>query len=1102
MDMERKFRRLEKELELEKRLKLEAKGDRDERQKEVDELLNDNEHFRRRLNQYQCEIEKMQDEYKELMEEIHESSNINSETLEVRLAEAEASFERRLNSERAKSVKDIEDCQKQCELLESKCQNSEEKLYEVMHELREAKDELSNAESYRQGDIDRLLEEKESLKAELKAKKGSLQLLESSNNELACKLSDRDRQIRQLEKMKYLFQNNADKMQAYSVLENKFKGTCKLVEQLEINMKNLELASQEKINKECQRKNEEKIELDNELLRLKSKLQKFEEEKLWTQKELHELRSKNADLTQRLENFKQDKHELQVSLSENITLNRSLTETIAEIDAKITVKEEEVIKLKEKNRRLTNDLLEQKSYDRNEISEVREAFHKYRTEVESNLRNVMDLEASFEDERQIMREKEVEFMKNLKHLQESLKEKDKALIETEIEKHKLAEKNEQLEEVKSNLQEVGQKLMVAEESLKLKKDECEDLKTRKQDLLAQIKEKERRCEQFEKKLEGAEDHLKKCEEEIQNLSRVTTQLRRENKILREDIDEACALNNEKDNEVVFLKKKIEHNEELLQIIKQKDNELVAKNDYMQETDKQKHKLAAEVEKMEKIIRELKSYAELLEGDIEVVKEEKEAVEKELDQNKEELTNLRRSEKLMLEKYAKTIVDPLNAKISALEDNLKLKGDELREVEHENMKLTENITVLEKAIKEKENMLLEAKETDAKLAMTSKQLEIAESNLQNLGQCLQDFESSCNKLKTDLKFKRDECEDFTAKQNELLRKIHEKERKCEEFERMLNEVEYRCRVDNEDAQEPDLSKVPGLQDMQIVALEELQNARDKLEQITRDMQVMEKENEELKMKLEDSQIAQGIAMNYDNSEEIRKMRDDLENMKQHKKITQDNNYELKKKLGEEEAKRISLEEKIHRLNCKLEEYRSAIFNGSENDQMQKEAGNWEQNVDDIGETLADIEFDKPTSLEYASKNRTGLTKESKDTSEELKRNNFSNIDKATEMDMMENMDCKLVIEVRDSEEVIRELERKVGLLESDLEWINEEKRIIQEELERKNKLLETVDCNEEDLMKIFQKLAVLENDNNTLEAKCKELNKVIDELEKRRKVDNR
>ena len=669
IELERKLRRLLKELEIEARLKSEAKRDRDDCQKEIDELLVDNENFRRRLKQCQGELEKIQNEHKELLDDLHNSAAKGSEAFGKKLSEAEVSFEKRLNQERAKLTRDIQNYRKQCEVLESKCQNSEQRLQVALCELKEMRDQLGNAEAYRQQDIDRLLEEKESLKVKLKVNKGNLQSLTSSNDELACKLNDKERELRRLEKLNSLNQTDGCRKFAYGELEGRCIDECTLVDELGGRVSNVEPLPEETRNEENQKSND-KCEMDMEVIHLKCRLGHLEKEKLFTEQAMIDLKAKNAVLQERSEKTELEKQELQVLLDENIKENKSCTRTITELDAKITVREKQINKLKEANQKLRNNMERQKLQDESKCIESGEALEKCRINSKS-----APADGAVEEERKEVKETDKELVQMLEVTEKKLKEKEDLLCDNEIKNVELAKKNKQLEKTISTLQ---KSLIDFRKSLNSKDIECENLSANQCDLLNQMKEKERKCEKIEQKLMEAEKKQMACKNDIQASSEMAIKLERENHTLRKELEKATALNNEKKSEIMLLQKKIKNYSELSEVMKEREKEIQTSNKCMEETARENCKLIEElkvfkrnaarlesnnkcIEEMEKenseltkeashlkvIIQDLENKIEMLENEVEVVKQGKERIERELEESRKKLKSLRCSEKDVL-----------------------------------------------------------------------------------------------------------------------------------------------------------------------------------------------------------------------------------------------------------------------------------------------------------------------------------------------------------------------------------------------------------------------------------------------------------------------
>ena len=570
MEMERKLRRFEKEVEIEKRLKLEAKRDRDECQKEVDELLIDNENIRKRLKQYQHQLEKLQDEHRELMDELDATAgNSNNEELEAMLLEAEAFLEKKFNDERANLAKDIEEYRKQCEMWENKCKNYEEQLQKAMYDVKEARNELANVESYRQGDIDRLLKEKESLKVELKAKKVTLQCLEVSNDELAYKLNEKEKRIRKLEKVKCLSQNNDDSKLDSAVLESKFQEKCELVEGLQEKIKHLEFSSRNKAASE-------KEDSDQEIDGLKTQLKHAEEEKSMKEFELKELRAKNADLEKSLERNENQKHELQASLNERMKSNESFEVEVVELRRKIDAKETEVIGVIGKNRDLIDEIQMQKSHHDGEMQALKEAFNKYKSDVESNVEGKIEMEAAFEGERQVLNKKldqvleaNVEIEMKCNNVEVLLNEKediithlrlvikDKEVKERENELTVESNANAMVVDAKTQVDKLAAKVSKLEDDLKFRDNAMQEAEEQKMKLVEQINNLQKEIEEKanilaekeaievelgkkSEQLESAKSKLEKLGQNVTNLKESCDKLKADLKGKKEESKNASA----------------------------------------------------------------------------------------------------------------------------------------------------------------------------------------------------------------------------------------------------------------------------------------------------------------------------------------------------------------------------------------------------------------------------------------------------------------------------------------------------------------------------------------------------------------------------------
>ena len=207
--LEKKIQRLHTEMEMERRLKIEAKKDQEETQEELDEVLNENESMKSMLTKTQQDKQLLEDEKRDFVEEYKSLiENQMGEEMEARIIEARNNDHHEFTREREASAMKTERYRFQCEKLQQQKDESDARMQRYVEELEKLRTELSENESYRQEDIGRLLEEKKSLRMELKAKKTHLQNLEIRNQELEDYISQKDREMRKLRRYTGYFGDN------------------------------------------------------------------------------------------------------------------------------------------------------------------------------------------------------------------------------------------------------------------------------------------------------------------------------------------------------------------------------------------------------------------------------------------------------------------------------------------------------------------------------------------------------------------------------------------------------------------------------------------------------------------------------------------------------------------------------------------------------------------------------------------------------------------------------------------------------------------------------------------------------------------------------
>ena len=365
--------------------------------------------MKKRLRQHQHHLEELQNEHRDLIEEYNSIGvSANNEILQLKLLEAEEYLNRKFNNERENFTKDIEGYRKQCENLESKCHDHERTLEKCFADLKKARNEIANSEAYRQDDIERLLREKESLKADLKAKKISLQHLEQSNEEMVKCLEEKEKRMRKLERMKCSGPNSHNAKTDYLKLEKNFHQKCQQVEELKERIKNLESAPRIRNNEKppCN-ENVRGMAGERENEDLKKKLQNLEGEKKEKEVEIIELIQEKEELKESVKTFEDKSYELQQSLNEALDAKTNFENELARLRNEMKSRDEEISAVKKIIEDLDNNKEDSSEcqMSNTEIKEMKDELERCKADIQIKLKEMADLEASFEEERDDKNEK-------------------------------------------------------------------------------------------------------------------------------------------------------------------------------------------------------------------------------------------------------------------------------------------------------------------------------------------------------------------------------------------------------------------------------------------------------------------------------------------------------------------------------------------------------------------------------------------------------------------------------------------------------------------------------------------------------------------------
>ena len=568
--MRRKNQRLDKELQIEKRLKVEVSKDYEESKAEIDQLLDENEGIKSKLRSTQYEMECLYDEYNEVVDE-HNALIIEKDhqKLEMIMEEAKQVAEMKFSAEKVALFSEIETYNNKCKALRVECEKWQGQFLKCNNELQQVRCELKESESYRQDDICRLLDEKESLRADLKAKKTTLASIEKENEKLVRDLRDKEREIKSLKKYEIVEKDNEAMQVELADLKSK-------IEQKDSDLHS-SLKGQDILKAE---NNNLKSILDDQNAALESALHDAEllkDQKNELQLRLNEketnlnsaiqgnsiLQMKNGEMEVEIVNLESALVENEILKGDNCDLKTNLDGKKMENAGLVKMNEE----LKETVEKIKTSLKE---------ASAKEA--KAKSELEDKLRDLarekMELEESFAEERGELNEQ-------LDAVLEANAEIGNKCIELET-------KLEETEEAFNNLQ-----ALVSEDTAPLATSETAEDAFREEN-----EEHQRKIKELSLKLADAEDKIRQISEESSGKSQA---LQNENRDLSRQVEEASIMVAKNHDQ---MKKQLEEIEDLLTIIQERNHIINHRDAYIDEVTAANDKLKIEVQEMQGVIQEL------------------------------------------------------------------------------------------------------------------------------------------------------------------------------------------------------------------------------------------------------------------------------------------------------------------------------------------------------------------------------------------------------------------------------------------------------------------------------------------------------------------
>ena len=592
--MRRKNQRLDKELQIEKRLKVEASKDYEESKAEIDQLLDENEGIKSKLRSTQYEMECLYDEYNEVVDE-HNALIIEKDhqKLEMIMEEAKQVAEMKFSAEKVALFSEIETYNNKCKALRVECEKWQGQFLKCNNELQQVRCELKESESYRQDDICRLLDEKESRRADLKAKKTTLASIEKENEKLVRDLRDKEREIKSFKK--------------YEIVEKDNEAM-----QVEI----ADLKSKMEKDSDLQSGN---TSMEAEIAALKSKIEQKDSDLHSSLKGQDILKAENNNLKSILDDqnaalesalhdaelLKDQKNELQLRLNEKETYLNSAIQGNSILQMKNGEMEVEIVNLESalvENEILKGDNCDLKTnLDGKKMEnaglvkmneELKETVEKVKTSLKEASAKEAKAKSELEDKLRDLAREKMELEESFAEERGELNEQLDAVLEANAEiGNKCIELETKLEETEEAFNDL--QALVSEDTAPLATSETAEDAFREEN-----EEHQRKIEELSLKLADAEDKIRQISEESSGKSQA---LKNENRDLSRQVEEASIMVAKNHDQ---MKKQLEEIEDLLTIIQERNHIINHRDAYIDEVTAANDRLKIEVQEMQGVIQEL------------------------------------------------------------------------------------------------------------------------------------------------------------------------------------------------------------------------------------------------------------------------------------------------------------------------------------------------------------------------------------------------------------------------------------------------------------------------------------------------------------------
>nr|XP_057903449.1 A-kinase anchor protein 9 isoform X2 [Doryrhamphus excisus] len=444
--------------------------------------------------------------------------------------------------------------------------------------------------------------------------------------------------ITQTELMRESFRHNqeiSELLQKQEELQERLSEEARAREQLALQLHRAEgvidgyTGERASLEEQLRQKEELQLSLEQELQVTSSRLQELEQERLQMQEEREmmsrqhdamredagprELRlvdaamvaAPEADLLEEAEKLMKEKVEVQRQAEKE---SSDLLKQMKVLEAELEEQVNRVIELEHARKAETGDLQQQiqaleKQLDKNrkfldeqavDREHERDVFQNEINKLEQQLKNPLKLQSGSEQ-----RSQEVE------HLTSQLKEKadwcSELLLSSEQLRRELGERDQEIDKLESRIRELEQALLASTESLE--KDEqkrCHTsiTKATHSTLEAQLQTEREALERKEKEICNLEEQLEQFREELENKSEEVQQLHMQLEIQRKEISSQ--------------QQYMETRESMLQVMEQKDREIVHLNEQIAKL-KHKEKTSGKqgIDERDELIKDLESQVQCL-----------------------------------------------------------------------------------------------------------------------------------------------------------------------------------------------------------------------------------------------------------------------------------------------------------------------------------------------------------------------------------------------------------------------------------------------------------------------------------------------------------